>query len=348
MSKPNNDRLIYDGKYQPSLNPTPTDDRGRKYYPYIADPDLIEAVNLAIALKRPLLLEGEPGCGKTMLADAIVYEFSHQYKDRLQDKKEWWPYYIWNVKSTERAQNGLYTFDGIARLRDAQLAGAMNYLSESESEKKEIKEIKARFQDKAKYLTFGALGKALTEEMPEGVRPILLIDEIDKADPDFANDLLLELDRNRFDIPETGESHSRECSDCQPIVIITSNRERPLPEAFLRRCLYYHVGFPDDAALKAIIDSHFTGTQQHFELINNTIEKIKEIRDILSGQPGSKLPGTSEVIDLLRTLLDPYRTQSLKDLANLAVKLPLLGIVLKTQADQRLYQEELGVNDEDR
>jgi MoxR-like ATPase len=343
MSKPNNDRLIYGGKHQPPLDPTPTDDRGRKYYPYIADPDLIESVNLAIALKRPLLLEGEPGCGKTMLADAIVYEFSHQYKDRLQDKKEWWPYYIWNVKSTERAQNGLYTFDGVARLRDAQLASVMNHLSAAE-----IDEIKARFQDKTKYRKFGALGQALTEEMPEGVRPILLIDEIDKADPDFANDLLLELDRNRFDIPETGESPSQECSDCQPIVIITSNRERPLPEAFLRRCLYYHVGFPSDELLTTIITSHFTGTEQHSELIGNTIEKIKEIREILSGQPGSKLPGTSEVIDLLKTLLDPHRTQSLKGLSNLAVKLPLLGIVLKTQADQRFYQEELGVNDEDR
>jgi MoxR-like ATPase len=348
MSKPTNDRLIYDGKHQPPLDPTPTDDRGRKYYPYIPAPDLIEAVNLAIALKRPLLLEGEPGCGKTMLADAIVYEFSDKYKEKLQDKKEWWPYYIWNVKSTERAQNGLYTFDGVARLRDAQLAGAMNYLSESESHKKEIEEIKARFQDKTKYRIFGALGQALTEEVPEGVRPILLIDEIDKADPDFANDLLLELDRNRFNIPETGESISRECSDCQPIVIITSNRERPLPEAFLRRCLYYHVGFPNDEELETIIASHFTETEQHSELIHNTIEKIKEIRDILSGQPGSKLPGTSEVIDLLRALLDPHRTRSLEDLKNLVIKLPLLGIVLKTQADQRLYQEELGVTDEDR
>jgi MoxR-like ATPase len=346
MSKPTNDRLIYDGKHQPPLDPTPSDGQERKYYPYIPNPDLIEAVNLAIALKRPLLLEGEPGCGKTMLADAIVYEFSHKYKDRLQDKKEWWPYYIWNVKSTERAQNGLYTFDGVARLRDAQLAGAMNYLSESESQKKEIEEIKARFQDKTKYLTFGALGKALTEEMPERVRPILLIDEIDKADPDFANDLLLELDRNRFYILETGDSYSRECSDCQPIVIITSNRERPLPEAFLRRCLYYHVGFPDDVELTEIITSHFAEIKQHSELIGNTIEKIKEIRDVLSGQPGRKLPGTSEVIDLLKALLDPLRTQSLKDLENLAVKLPLLGIVLKTQEDQRFYQEELGVTDE--
>jgi MoxR-like ATPase len=343
MSQRTSDRLIYDGKHQPPLDLTSTDDRKRKYYPYIPNPDLIEAVNLAIALKRPLLLEGEPGCGKTMLADAIVYEFSHKYKDSLPEKKEWWPYYIWNVKSTERAQNGLYTFDVVARLRDAQLASAMDHLSAAE-----INEIKARFQDKTKYRKFGALGQALTEEVPEGVRPVLLIDEIDKADPDFANDLLLELDRNKFDIPETGESYSRECSDCQPIVIITSNKERPLPEAFLRRCLYYHVGFPSDTPLKAIIASHFTETEQHFELIDNTIEKIKEIRDILSGQPGSKLPGTSEVIDLLRALLDPHRTRSLEDLKNLAVKLPLLGIVLKTQADQHFYQEELGVNDEDR
>jgi MoxR-like ATPase len=339
MPKQTIDRLIYAGKHQPPLDPTPTDNKDRKYYPYISSPDLIEAVNLAIALNRPLLLEGEPGCGKTRLAGAIAYEFT---KKHLADDN-WWPYYIWNIKSTERAQNGFYTFDGVARLRDAQLAGAMNCLSDSERD-----DIKKRLNDKKIYRKFGAFGQALTDELPFKVRPILLIDEIDKADPDFANDLLLEIDQNRFEIPETGESYSREGSENQPIVLITSNKERPLPEAFLRRCLYYHVGFPGDLELKSIIASHFGENKQHPELRDKTIDKIKEIRNILREQPGSKLPGTSEVLDLLKMLLDRPQAQSLAELEDLAVKLPLLGIVLKTQEDQRFYRTELGVTDDDR
>jgi MoxR-like ATPase len=342
MTEQNKDRLKYDGdKYKHPIEPIPTDPEGRKYYPYIPSPDLREAINLAIALKRPLLLEGEPGCGKTMLADAIAYEFTHKYKDRLQGKKDWWPYYIWNVKSIERAQNGFYTFDAVARLRDAQLAGAMNYLPDAER----IEVIK-RLNDKIAYRKFGTFGKALTDEMPPGVRPILLIDEIDKADPDFANDLLMELDRNRFDIPETGETYSREGSENQPIVIITSNRERPLPEAFLRRCLYYHVGFPDDKYLTDIVRSHLGEKAEYADLIGEAIEKMKEARNILGEQPGSKLPGTSEVLDLLKALIDRPQSKGLAALKDLALELPLLGIVLKSQADQRFYQEELGITDE--
>jgi MoxR-like ATPase len=359
MTEPNKNRLKYDGdKYKHPIKPIPTDPEGRKYYPYIPSPDLCEAINLAIALNRPLLLEGEPGCGKTMLADAIAYEFTHKYKDRLQGKKKWWPYYIWNVKSTERARNGLYTFDAVARLRDAQLAGAMSYLPDAEKT-----EVIKRLNDKTEYIEFGAFGKALTDEMPPGVRPILLIDEIDKADPDFANDLLLEIGRNQFEITEIKASEdtstdkntkvkikdryfSREDSGNEPIVIITSNKERPLPEAFLRRCLYYHVGFPDDEYLTKIVRSHLGEKAEYTDLINAAIEKMKEARNTLGEQPGSKLPGTSEVLDLLKALIDRPQSKGLAALKDLALELPLLGIVLKSQADQRFYQEELGITDD--
>jgi MoxR-like ATPase len=214
------------------------DPLGRLYYPYVASDALKEAVNPAMELERPLLLEGEPGCGKTRLAGAIAYEFTQKYLNGQVDEAGqpcWWEYAIWNVKSTSRARDGLYTFDAVARLRDAQLLGfdpkrLQEYLGVEESQK-----LKDRLRDKTCYREFGPLGAALRQPH---TRPIVLIDEIDKADSDFPNDLLLELDQLCFGVPETGETISPPPQ--KPIILITSNREKPLPEPFLRRCLYFY------------------------------------------------------------------------------------------------------------
>ena len=177
-----------------------TDPLGRSYDPYLPEADLIEAVNLAIDLNLPLLLEGEPGSGKTRLAGAIAYEFTYKYlRNKNQDSQEWWPYYIWNVKSIGRAKDGLYQFDAVLRLRDAQIFGTdpekmKAYLGEKESDA-----IRGRLLDKTEYVNYGPLGKAFLEPQ---YRPVVLIDEIDKADSDFPNDLLFELDQMGFEVPE--------------------------------------------------------------------------------------------------------------------------------------------------
>jgi MoxR-like ATPase len=219
------------------------DREGRCYDPYIPSPELIEAVNLAIDLGRPLLVEGSPGCGKTRLANAIVYELSQ--KNLLNDNKaSWWPFYDWRVKSYTRARDGLYTFDAIGRLRDAQMAGTN--LKEALTPDR-MKQLQDRLQDPKEYRQFGALGLAFREM---GKRAVVLIDEVDKADSDFANDLLLELDEFRFEIPETGEKIRPPAEP--PIIILTSNREKPLPDAFLRRCLYFYIEFPSGSELMEI------------------------------------------------------------------------------------------------
>lgn len=239
----------YEGKYQATRGTQ--DLEGRTYDPYIPSDDLKEAVNLAIALERPLLLEGEPGCGKTRLAGAVVYEFSKKYLN----EKQWWDYYIWNIKSTTRARDGLYRYDAIARLRDAQLMGTDPDKLRDFLGILETGQLKKRIQDKKRYLEIEPLGKALGAEKEHNYRPILLIDEIDKADRDFANDLLLELEELRFEIPETGDSFLTPKQ--KPIIFITSNREKPLPEPFLRRCIYFYVEFPKQEQLKNIINKRF-------------------------------------------------------------------------------------------
>lgn len=226
-----------DAKYQPPQEGV-TDDQGRWYYPYIPSKDLKQAVNLAIALQRPLLLEGEPGCGKTRLAGSIAYELTQKHlKKRGRAAQQWWDYQIWNVKSSSRARDGLYTYDAVARLRDAQLMGSnpqqlQEYLGEEES-----LQLKERLGDRKQYREYGPLGEALRNQE---LRSVVLIDEIDKADSDFPNDLLMELDTLGFEIPETGEKAPPPKE--KPIIIITSNREKPLPDPFLRRCLYLGYG----------------------------------------------------------------------------------------------------------
>ena len=330
----------YTGEYQASKGSK--DLEGRTYDPYIPSDDLKEAVNLAIALKRPLLLEGDPGCGKTRLAGAVVYEFTQKYLNNQENKNsepEWWDYYIWNIKSTTRARDGLYRYDAIARLRDAQLMGTdPDKLGEVLDE--DFEKLKQRLKDKKNYRKFEPLGKALDPENKHSYRPILLIDEIDKADNDFANDLLLELEELRFEIPETGESFSVP-ENKEPIIFITSNREKPLPEPFLRRCLYFFVDFPKEEQLENIIDKRFVKlTKSKKALVKQAMDRFFEIREKLDKIPGSRVPGTSEFIDFLTVLLDKKNIKNAREeLNNLSKGLPLLGTLLKTKQDQEFYQK---------
>ena len=327
----------YTGEYQPQKQTT--DSLGRIYYPYLPSDDLKEAVNLAIALERPLLLEGEPGCGKTRLAVAVAYEFTQKYLQNQKNDLEpkYWDYYIWSIKSTTRARDGLYRYDAIARLRDAQLMGTNPQQLQEFLGIVEIGGLKKRLQDKKNYREFAALGKALQEH---NYRPILLIDEIDKADSDFANDLLLELEELRFEIPETGESYPT--PKHKPIIFITSNREKPLPEPFLRRCLYFFVKFPQEEQLKKIIDQRFGElTKDKEEVVQKAMNRFYEIRAGLTNIPGSRPPGTSEFLEFLTALLNINDVEkALEDLNNLSEKLPLLGTLLKTKQDQQLYQKK--------
>ena len=372
-----------EAKYQPEEEGD-KDDRGRSYFPYFPSADLVEAVNLAILLNRPLLLEGEPGCGKTRLAGAIAYEFTQKLAEArseaqseaqsktksakvkaaetVVESKQWWFHDLWAVKSVGRAKDGLYGFDAVGRLRDAQLVA-----SDPERLKKLLgptayAALQERLANNLKYRTFGALGAALSQqdtgqkslesdhpaEVSQWVlHPIVLIDEIDKADSDFPNDLLLELDQLCFEIPETGERYPVKGQNPKPIIIITSNRERPLSEAFLRRCLYFYVGFPDEAQLRAIIQARFKPKvrSKFDEVIETAIATFLEMRTILDGQPGTKKPGTSEILEFLEALFS--RGEAAKgDLADLAMRKPLLGILLKTQADQKFYRQKMGLKDD--
>lgn len=353
--------------YKPSIQGE-TDNQGNTYYPYKPDKELIEVVNLAIALERPLLLEGDPGCGKTCLASAIAYEFTHRYlrgqegsKSYLNVPKEgWWPFYSWIIKSSTRYRDGLCSFDAVLRLRDAQILGTNleqldRYLGP------EAEKMKARLQTPGAYLKYGPLGEAMRPKaghVTEGnnavengwqdaYRPIVLIDEIDKADSDFPNDLLREIENYDFEVPRLDDPHTTERVKApqKPIIIMTSNRERPLPEPFLRRCIYYYVAFPEKR-LKEIIDLRFgeqlSKRKRSDELISEAIERFEAIKEFVRGQPGRRSPGLSEFIDFLRVLLE-YKTeaQALKSLKNLENDIATLGTLLKSQEMQALYQKSV-------
>ena len=320
------------------------DAQGREYFPYLPEPGLKKALNLAIALKRPLLLEGEPGCGKTRVATALAYELSckqlgSQKQPKSDHPADWWNFYIWNVTSTSRAQDGLYTFDAVGRLRDAQLMGTdperlQQFLGD------DAESLKTRMRDKKEYRDFGPLGQALRNQTH---RPVLLIDEIDKADSDFPNDLLLELDELRFTIPETNEPIGPPQPHNTPIVLITSNREKPLPEAFLRRCLYYYVPFPKIDTLKRIIEARFgERIAQKDKIVEQALEQFDDIHQLLERQPGSRPPGTSELLEFLTALIQAERSveDTIAELENLAQELPLLGTLIKTKSDQDLYVQK--------
>jgi len=269
----------------------------------------VEAVNLAITLQRPLLLQGEPGSGKTKLAQAVAFELKL-------------PYLSWNIKSTSKAQDGLYTYNNLGRLRDAQLL-ALNRVTDPE----EIQ----RLDDPKSYRYWGLLGQAFMNQQ----RTVLLIDEIDKADIDFPNDLLLELDEKRFTIPETKE----EIIAKHPLIIfITSNAERDLPDAFLRRCLFHYIEFPQRERLIEIVLAHFNISEDNpvIDLIEAAVDKFSELREILQEEKGqgAKKVSTSELIDWF-DILRRYPQDEVRGKLN--GRLPYLGVLLKRWDEYRRY-----------
>jgi len=262
---------------------------------YIATSDLKVAVNAAVALERPLLIKGEPGTGKTVLAYEIAKAFDA-------------PLITWHVKSTTKAHNGLYEYDAVSRLRDSQLG-------------------EERVRDVRNYLKKGKLWEAFTAP----ARPVLLIDEIDKADIEFPNDLLQELDRMEFYVQETDETIRAEV---RPIVIITSNNEKELPDAFLRRCFFHFIRFPDAETLSAIVDVHFPGIKPR--LVSEALKTFYEIRDT----PGlKKKPSTSELLDWLKLLLvEDIDAETLREKTPNKLIPPLHGALLKNEQDVHLFE----------
>ena len=251
---------------------------------YVASEELMAAVNVAIALQKPLLIKGEPGTGKTMLAEAI---------SQSMDKE----LFIWNIKSTTKAQDGLYVYDTIQRLYDSQFG-------------------EKGVDDIANYIKLGKLGEAFQAKK----QVVLLIDEIDKADLEFPNDLLWELDKMEFYIHETKKTIK---AVERPIVIITSNAEKELPDAFLRRCIFHYIAFPDREQMAEIVNSHFEHLEEHvLKDAMDTFYWIRSLKDI------RKKPSTSELIDWIRALL-----LSGIDTAHLREELPFIGVLLKKDED---------------
>jgi MoxR-like ATPase len=262
---------------------------------YVATEDLKTAVNAAIVLERPLLVKGEPGTGKTVLAREIAGAIGA-------------PIIEWHIKSTTKAQQGLYEYDAVARLRDSQLGDK-------------------RVHDISNYIRRGKLWEAFTADQ----RPVLLIDEIDKADIEFPNDLLQELDRMEFFVYETGETVK---AARRPIVIITSNNEKELPDAFLRRCFFHYIKFPDAETMQAIVDVHFPGIKKR--LVSEALNVFFELRDV----PGlKKRPSTSELLDWLKLLLnEDIEPETLRERDSRKVIPPLHGALLKNEQDVMLFE----------
>ena len=262
---------------------------------YIATEDLKVAVNAAVTLRRPLLVKGEPGTGKTVLAHEIAKAVNA-------------PLIEWNVKSTTKAQQGLYEYDAVARLRDGQLGDE-------------------RVHDISNYIKKGKLWEAFTSEQ----LPVLLIDEIDKADIEFPNDLLQELDRMSFDVYETHQTiEAKE----RPIVVITSNNEKELPDAFLRRCFFHYIKFPDRETMREIIDVHFPDIQK--TLVTRAMDMFYELREV----PGlKKKPSTSELLDWLKLLLnEDMPLEVLQDSNPNSAIPPLHGALLKNEQDVMMFE----------
>lgn len=262
---------------------------------YIATADLQMAVNAAVTLERPLLIKGEPGTGKTMLAEEVAAGLG---KKLIQ----------WHIKSTTKAQQGLYEYDAVSRLRDSQLGDG-------------------KVHDIANYIKKGKLWEAFTADE----QVVLLIDEVDKADIEFPNDLLVELDRMEFFVYETGETVK---AKQRPIIIITSNNEKELPDAFLRRCFFHFIKFPDRETMRAIVDVHYPSITQ--ELVQEAMEMFFDLRDI----PGlKKKPSTSELIDWLKLLMaDDIPDAILKDRDQTKAIPPLYGALLKNEQDVHLLE----------
>jgi MoxR-like ATPase len=268
---------------------------------YIATDDLMMAVNAAVTLGRPLLIKGEPGTGKTQLAQEIARSLAR-------------PMFEWHVKSTSKAQQGLYEYDAVSRLRDSQLGDA-------------------RVHDIANYILKGSLWEAFES----ATQPVLLIDEIDKADIEFPNDLLRELDRMEFYVYETRQLVK---ARHRPIIVITSNNEKELPDAFLRRCFFHYIRFPDEATMQRIVEVHYPGLKK--ELLAEALGSFFQVRET----PGlKKKPSTSELLDWIKLLvaedIDPevLRSQDPKK------TLPILhGALLKNEQDVHLFEQLVFLN----
>jgi MoxR-like ATPase len=262
---------------------------------YVATDDLRLAVNAAITLQRPLLIKGEPGTGKTMLAEEVAAALNM-------------PLLQWHIKSTTKAQQGLYEYDAVSRLRDSQLGD------------EKVKDIN-------NYIVKGVLWQAFELGKPS----VLLIDEIDKADIEFPNDLLRELDRMEFYVYETRQTVK---AVQRPVVMITSNNEKELPDAFLRRCFFHYIKFPDKETMQKIVDVHFPGLKQ--ELLKEALEVFFQMRDV----PGlKKKPSTSELLDWLKLLLaEDIPPEALKSQDKKSVIPPLAGALLKNEQDVQLFE----------
>ena len=262
---------------------------------YVATDDLRIAVNAAVTLRRPLLIKGEPGTGKTILAAEVAGALGLQLIE-------------WHIKSTTKAQHGLYEYDAVARLRDSQLGDG-------------------RVSDISNYIVRGKLWEAFTSDET----PVLLIDEIDKADIEFPNDLLLELDRMEFHVYETKETVK---AVQRPIVIITSNNEKELPDAFLRRCFFHYISFPDRETMQRIVDVHFPGLQKL--LLREALNSFYDIRDV----PGmKKKPSTSELLDWLKLLLaEDIPPEALRSKDARSIVPPLHGALIKHEQDVHLFE----------
>ncbi len=262
---------------------------------YVATEDLALAVNASITLERPLLIKGEPGTGKTMLAEEVAKSLG---KSLIS----------WHVKSTTKAQQGLYEYDAVSRLRDSQLGDA-------------------RVEDINNYIKRGVLWDAFVAEK----KPVLLIDEVDKADIEFPNDLLLELDKMEFYVYETKKNI---VAKERPIVIITSNNEKDLPDAFLRRCFFHYIRFPDEETMKSIIEVHFPKIKQ--KLVNTALKSFFEVRKV----PGiKKKPSTSELLDWIKLLLaEDISPEILRQKDSKNALPPLYGALLKNEADVHMFE----------
>ena len=262
---------------------------------YIATEDLRVAVNAAVALERPLLVKGEPGTGKTILAHEIATALG---KDII----------TWHIKSTTKAQQGLYEYDAVTRLRDGQLGDP-------------------KVADIGNYILRGKLWVAFTADRA----PVLLIDEIDKADIEFPNDLLLELDRMEFYVYETRETVK---AKQRPVVVITSNNEKELPDAFLRRCFFHYIRFPDRETMSQIVDVHYPGLQK--ALLRDALTVFYEVRDV----PGiKKKPSTSELLDWIKLLLvEDVSAETLRQRDPAKLIPPLYGALLKNEQDVQLFE----------
>jgi len=267
---------------------------------YIASSSLKQAVNAAIMLEKPLLIKGEPGTGKTMLAEELARSLDTEL---IQ----------WHIKSTTKAQQGLYEYDAVSRLRDSQLGDE-------------------RVHDIGNYIVKGKLWQAFTYAELNGKRPVLLIDEIDKADIEFPNDLLLELDKMEFHVYETGE---RIIAKERPIVIITSNNEKELPDAFLRRCFFHYIDFPSNEEMQQIVDVHYPNVKQ--DLVRQALEVFFNLRE---ANGLKKKPSTSELLDWLKLLMaEDIDAKTLHDKSQKGGLMPMFGALLKNEQDISLIEK---------